>query len=206
LVKPHTEEVLYFKEPMLISVSVAGKTVDGVSTKVSGTQINDSQTRISLPGSTPLLSVEDPHWGESRIVTIAIYESEYVAPGHDTNDQNAHILGTYIFHYRTSYPGLVLCIMTILGALGYVAVESLPALNKSIQPAKTWWELVSLDRFSKIGVAIAIAIIGFFMAYIPLLKAIKLDQSSLTTYLVYGFCASVMGIEAILKKIKELAG
>lgn len=64
---------------------------------------------------------------------------------------------------------------------------------------------MSLDRFSKIGVAIAIAIIGFFMAYVPLLKAIKLDQSSLVSYLVYGFCASGMGIEALLKKIKELA-
>jgi hypothetical protein len=206
LVKPHTQEVLYFKEPMLISVSVAGKTVDGVFIKLNGMPMTDSQVPIPLPGSTPVLSVDDSHWGESRTVTIAIYESQYADSGHITDTKNAHVLGTYRFHYQTSYPGVLLLIMTVLGALGYVAVESLPALNKSTAPGKTWWALVSLDRYSKIGVAIAIAIVGFLMAYVPLLKAIKLDQSSLTSYLIYGFCASVMGIEALLKKIKELAG
>jgi hypothetical protein len=206
LVNSQTGIASDFKEPMLISVGVIGDSTDDVWVGLNGSRIRDSQARVPLSGTFQLLRVQDDHWGKSRTVTVEIYEASKAHSNWDSEGQTGpHVLGSYLLYYRTTFPDYMLCLMTLLGALGWVAVESLPALNKTNQPSLTWWKLVTLDRCSKIGTAIAIALMAFFMAYVPLVKAIKLDRSSLISYLIYGFCVGVVGIEGLLKKIKELS-
>ena len=140
------------------------------------------------------LIINDAHWGETRTINLLCSRAM-------RRERWEHI---YCTTGRTIHNGFS-SVMTVLGALLYVAIESIPALNKSSGGNnQSWWALLTMDRYSKLILALGVSSIVFLFKDAGFLKAIKLDSGSLMAYLTYGFCAGALGLEAVLKKVKEL--
>ncbi|HZQ70826.1 MAG TPA: hypothetical protein VFA68_20025 [Terriglobales bacterium] len=196
-VRASTDKTLYFSLPLTALVEVSGEnvagdptiTADGVKAEAS------SNVRVTFPpGTSPGFTINDGHWGTTRTIKVSVFKGD-----------EARALGTYFLHYRTNYPQWILFLMTVLGALLYVGIESIPALNKtSGGNNQSWWALLTMDRYSKLILALGVSSVVFLFKDAGFLKAIKLDSASLMAYLTYGFCAGALGLEAVLKKVKEL--
>jgi hypothetical protein len=193
-VRASNDKTLYFSLPLTVLAEVSGDgspiiTADGVKGKPN------TNARVTFaPGTSPGFVIEDFHWGRTGTIKVSVFKGDEI-----------RALGNYELHYRTSYPDGILFLMTVLGSLLYVGIESIPALNKtSGRNSKSWWTLVTIDHYSKLFLAVGVSAVIFLFKDAGFLKAIKLDASSLLAYLTYGFCAGALGLEAVLKKVKEV--
>jgi hypothetical protein len=173
---------------------------------------------ISITGPAQLRQ-KDGTWGSSpvflttdgsRISSLEMKNDVWGSNG--TIDLNIHTkpasptIASFQMSYRTDFPWYVLFMMTLVGALLYVAIESIPSLNRppdgSAPPP--YWRILLKDDGSKLFVALVVAIVAFLMKDTSILGAIKFDPTTLKGYAILGLFANVIGLEAIFKKVKQL--
>jgi hypothetical protein len=145
------------------------------------------------PNDIPLFEVEDDRWGKSGLIQVNVLDSM------------KHI-AAYRFRYRTDYPWCIVFLLILIGTLLYVAVESLPAFNKPGDgtPPPGYWKIVSKDRGSKLVLAMFVAIVAILLQNAPGLDLVKFNPTTAKGYIILGFFANIVGLEAIYKKIKGL--
>jgi hypothetical protein len=199
LIRLSNNENIFFPVPLMIAVEARGSARE--SAKISLHDDKNSAPATSVksifaPNVSPSFVIFDNSWGKTGELEF------HISKGDDSRE-----LGSYTIYYRTRFPDWLLFIMTVAGALLYVCIESIPALNKSTgDNDKSWWFLVTRDRYSKILLAVAVSVIIFIFKDTTFFKAIKLDSSSMISFVIFGFCAGTLGLEGVLKKVKELAG
>jgi hypothetical protein len=173
-----------------------------ISTTDDDTRLLDKGKRVTILPLTmdisgiALLQIENNRWGRAGIINIKVLKS---------SDRSLAI-ATYRIRYRTDYPGYILLLVTFLGALLYVMIESLPTLNRPPDgsPPPPYWKILLKDGGSKLVVAFCVALVVFLLKDTTVLDAIKFDPTTLKGYATLGFCTNVFGLEAIFKKIKKL--
>lgn len=160
----------------------------------------DGQTanslRLTMDGSTiPIVQIENTHWGSSGMIEVNVRKGP-----------TSSAIANYRIRYSTDFPWYVLFGMTFLGALLYVAIESLPSFNKAADGSAPppYWKLLLKDDGSKIILAFIVAVVAFLLKDTTVLGAIKFDPTTLKGYAILGFFTNVFGLEAIFKKVKGL--
>lgn len=190
-------------DPLTFAVSPTVEfTVEGNNRTVS--QFGDSKGKPSGPlfltatgGNLPEIEVAGNHWGDEGTILVRVLESP-----------NSPEIKHFNLNYRVAYPAWLLLIATVLGALAYAAVESLPLLNRPArgQPGPPWQQSIKKDGYETPITVVVVAILVFTLKDFPLLKEVKLDTSSLRSYFLYGLVAAIVGLEGVWENVKKLLG
>jgi hypothetical protein len=143
------------------------------------------------------VQIKNDDWGSSATIVFNVLTNP---------DPSSPAIANFRIKYRTDYPSYVLFLMTLLGALLYVAIESIPALNRPADgsPAPPYWRILLKDDGSKLFVALIVAVVAFLMRDTSILGTIKFDPTTLKGYAILGLFTNVIGLEAIFKKVKQL--
>jgi hypothetical protein len=190
-------------DPLTFAVSPTVEfTVDGNDRTVS--QFGDSKGKPSgnlvltaTGGNLPEIEVGGNHWGDEGTILVRVLESP-----------NSPEIKHFNLNYRVAYPAWLLLIATVLGALAYAAVESLPILNRPAkgQAGPPWWQSIKKDGYETPITVAVVAILVFTLKDFPLLKDVKLDASSFRSYFLYGLIAAIVGLEGVWENVKKLLG